>query len=139
MSCSCNNVYYNLPCCCPVNTSTTTTTTTACPDAIPCDEVMDSDCVIYNGPDLECYGISTGASVTDILEVIIAQLPTCVACREIIVTPITEEVTIEYTTCGDTSPTTETISAETTICCSTAVNISITGGEATINITDVSC
>lgn len=79
MACGCNNSYYNLPCCCPparVGT-TTTTTTTLCPDAIICEEAYQSDCIIYNGPDLACYGIKTGDSVTDILNIIIAQLNPC--------------------------------------------------------------
>ena len=79
MSCSCNSSYYNLPCCCPpAKTGTTTTsTTTLCPDAIPCEEAYQSDCIIYNGPDLTCYGIQTGYSVTQILNIIIAQLDPC--------------------------------------------------------------
>lgn len=79
MACGCNNSYYSLPCCCPqapVGT-TTTTTTTLCPDAIPCEEAYKSDCIIYNGPNLACYGIKTGDTVTDILNVIIAQLDPC--------------------------------------------------------------
>jgi len=79
MACGCNNSYYNLPCCCPparVGT-TTTTTTTLCPDAIPCEEAYQSDCIIYNGPDLTCYGITSGSTVTQILNIIIAQLDPC--------------------------------------------------------------
>ena len=79
MACGCNNSYYNLPCCCPpakVGT-TTTTTTTLCPDAIICEEAYQSDCIIYNGPDLTCYGITSGSTVTEILNIIIAQLDPC--------------------------------------------------------------
>jgi hypothetical protein len=57
--------------------TTTTTTTTLCPDAIPCEEAYQSDCIIYNGPDLGCYGITSGSSVTQILNIIIAQLNPC--------------------------------------------------------------
>lgn len=79
MACCCNNSYYSLPCCCPpaVVGTTTTTTTTLCPDAIPCEEAYLSDCIIYNGPDLTCYGITSGSSVTEILNIIIAQLDPC--------------------------------------------------------------
>ena len=79
MACGCNNSYYSLPCCCPQAPAgtTTTTTTTLCPDAIPCEEAYKSDCIIYNGPDLACYGIRTGDSVTDIINIIIAQLDPC--------------------------------------------------------------
>lgn len=79
MACGCNNSYYSLPCCCPQAPAgtTTTTTTTLCPDAIPCEEAYKSDCIIYNGPDLACYGIKTGDSVTNIINIIIAQLNPC--------------------------------------------------------------
>lgn len=79
MACGCNNSYYSLPCCCPQAPAgtTTTTTTTLCPDAIPCEEAYKSDCIIYNGPDLACYGIKTGDSVTNIINIIIAQLDPC--------------------------------------------------------------
>jgi len=57
--------------------TTTTTTTTLCPDAIICEEAYQSDCIIYNGPDLTCYGITSGSTVTQILNIIIAQLDPC--------------------------------------------------------------
>jgi len=76
MACSCNNSYYNLPCCCPTE-PTTTTTTTLCPDGTICEEVIQSDCVIYNGFDLSCYGIKQGDSLTNILEILLDLLPEC--------------------------------------------------------------
>jgi hypothetical protein len=48
-----------------------------CPDAILCEEAYQSDCIIYNGPDLTCYGITSGSTVTQILNIIIAQLNPC--------------------------------------------------------------
>ncbi len=79
MSCSCNNYTYGLPCCCPspVVGTTTTTTTTTCEGAEPCDAAYQSDCVIYTGDDLECYGILSGMTVTEIIEILIALLPQC--------------------------------------------------------------
>lgn len=76
MSCNCNNSYYNLPCCCPTE-PLITTTTTSCPDGTICDEVMQSDCIIYNGYDLGCYGIAPGSSLTTILQTLILLLPGC--------------------------------------------------------------
>jgi hypothetical protein len=69
---------YGLPCCCPETiTTSTTTTTTTCEGAEPCDAAYQSDCVIYTGSDLACYGIIAGMSVTEIIEILIAQLPQC--------------------------------------------------------------
>lgn len=76
MSCSCNNSYYNLPCCCPT-TPTTTTTTTLCPGGTICEEAILSDCVIYNGFDLACYGILKGSSLTTIVEKLTTLIPNC--------------------------------------------------------------
>jgi hypothetical protein len=76
MACSCNNSYYSLPCCCPPE-PITTTTTTLCPDGTICEEVIQSDCVIYNGFDLSCYGIEQGDSLTSILETLLDLLPGC--------------------------------------------------------------
>lgn len=76
MACSCNNSYYNLPCCCPTEPATTTTTT-LCPDGTICEEVIQSDCVIYNGFDLSCYGIEQGVSLTSILQTLLDLLPGC--------------------------------------------------------------
>jgi hypothetical protein len=76
MACSCNNSYYNLPCCCPTE-PLITTTTTLCPDGTICEEVLQSDCIIYNGYDLGCYGIAPGSSLTTILQTLILLLPGC--------------------------------------------------------------
>jgi hypothetical protein len=78
MSCCCNNNLYGLPCCCPdVVTTSTTSTTTTCEGAEPCDAAYQSDCVIYTGDELECYGIISGMTVTEIIEILIALLPQC--------------------------------------------------------------
>lgn len=76
MACSCNNAYYNLPCCCPVE-ELTTTTTTICVDGEPCEEAYNSDCVIYNGDTLNCLGITPGMSVTEIIQIILSQIQGC--------------------------------------------------------------
>jgi hypothetical protein len=76
MACSCNNSYYNLPCCCPT-VPPTTTTTTLCPDGTVCEEVIESDCVLYTGFELACYGISQGSTLTEIIEELLDLLPEC--------------------------------------------------------------
>lgn len=117
MSCCCNNYLYGLPCCCPpvVSTSTTTTTTT-CLNGEPCDEAYESDCVIYNGDDLECYGIIKGMTITDIIGILISLLPQCTT-----------------TTTTTTSTTTTTTSSTTTTTTAIPCNCyTITNGDAFI-------
>jgi hypothetical protein len=72
MSCSCTHIDYYNPCLCgarAATTSTSTTTTTTC-NGEPCEEAIDPRCIIYNGPNLPCYGIQTGDSAADILQVV---------------------------------------------------------------------
>jgi len=85
MSC-CEDTYYNLPCCCNQspcccnNTpcpSTTTTTTTINPNCEPCEEFYDCECVVYNGQNIECYGLKDGDNLCKILETLIENLPEC--------------------------------------------------------------
>lgn len=76
MACSCNNSYYNLPCCCPT-VPATTTTTTLCPDGTICEQVIESDCVLYTGFDLACYGILQGTNLTSVIQTLLNLLPDC--------------------------------------------------------------
>ena len=77
MACSCNNWYYNLPCCCPTSDPTTSTTTTQCLNGEPCEESFSSDCVVFQGEGALCYNIAPGQSITDIIKILIDQLPQC--------------------------------------------------------------
>ena len=75
MSCCCSYIVdtwnpCSCECGCASTTSTSTTTTTTCAGQ-PCDVVMDPNCIIYNGPDIPCYGINTGDTAADILQIII--------------------------------------------------------------------
>lgn len=88
--CGCNTV----PSTCCTTSSTTTTTTIPC-DGEKCDEIYSTNCITYTGPDLTCYGLQTGYSLTDILELIITHLPQC--------TPVDVCFTIDSTEFGLTS------------------------------------
>ena len=44
--CGCKDSFLNSPPPCP--------TPQGCPDPIPCQEILSSDCIIYNGPNIEC-------------------------------------------------------------------------------------
>ena len=64
--CGCKDSFLTSPPPCP--------TPQGCPDPIPCQEVLSSDCIIYNGPDLLCNGdiiVYQDATWTELLENII--------------------------------------------------------------------
>ena len=74
-SCGC---YQSIcPQCTPTHRTTTTTTTTINPDCELCDQFYDCECIIYNGPNVECYGLTKGDNLCEILETIIQNLPQC--------------------------------------------------------------
>lgn len=68
--CGCQNIV------CPECTTTTSTTTIPC-DGEKCDELYDCACIIYNGPDLVCYGIYNGDNLCKILQIAASNLPSC--------------------------------------------------------------
>jgi len=114
MSCCCSHIITRWdPCCCQPGTTTTssTTTTTLCPNGEVCEEVVDPRCIIYNGPDLPCYGIKKGDSAADILEIII-DLFQCTT-----TTTTIAPTTTTSTTTSTTSTTTSTTTTTTTIPC----------------------
>lgn len=72
MSCNCNAKYDNkVPCCC-VTEEPIICTTTTCPDAQPCDIIVETDCVVYDGPTYECAGIENGMILTEVIDIILA-------------------------------------------------------------------
>jgi hypothetical protein len=74
MSCNCSAKYDNkVPCCCSQGSPLVCTTTT-CADAQPCSQTIESNCVIYTGPNIECSGVTTGMTVTQVMDIILDQL-----------------------------------------------------------------
>ena len=67
-SCNCGGIdcYSQPQCGCNTKCSTTTTTTIPCIGE-NCDELYDCNCVIYNGGNLESYGVEPGTNLCDIL------------------------------------------------------------------------
>jgi len=61
--CGCKDSFLTSPPPCP--------TPAGCPDPIPCQEVLSSDCIIYNGPDISCNGdviITSDSTWAELLE-----------------------------------------------------------------------
>jgi len=86
MSCNCNAKYDNkVPCCCSQGSPLVCTTTT-CADAQPCDQTIESDCVIYTGPNIACSGVTTGMTVTQVMDIILegVNLINCSYCWNVI-------------------------------------------------------
>lgn len=132
MSCSCNHCY-STPCCCPQPVAQSTTTTTTC-NGTPCDVAFTSDCIVYEGPDLDCYGIKKGDSVTEIIELILAQLAPCNPTTT--TTSTSTSTTTSTSTSSTTSTTTEepsttTTSSSTTTTSSTSSTTTTTTAEPT--------
>lgn len=73
--CGCNTVPST--CCSTTNNITTTTTTTPCIGE-PCDELYNADCILYKGPNISCYGLNTNDSLSDIIGLIVSNLPDCI-------------------------------------------------------------
>jgi len=74
MSCNCNAKYDNkIPCCCSTGTAVVCTTT-QCPATQPCNQTIETDCIIYNGNHYDCAGIISGMTVTEIMNIIYTSL-----------------------------------------------------------------
>jgi hypothetical protein len=61
--CGCKDSFLTSPPPCP--------TPEGCPDPVPCQEVLSSDCIIYNGPDISCNEtvvITSDSTWTELLE-----------------------------------------------------------------------
>jgi len=128
MACNCNSIHTNLPCCCPTEVVETCPTTTACPDAQPCNVIVQANCVIYNGPSYECAGITTGMTVAEVIEIIIDALG--IRCTSYAFNTITGETTLfTFLECGQTTPTTITVNSELAIeyCINTIYPIVVNG------------
>jgi hypothetical protein len=71
-SCNCNNPWHDKWCPSFLPPAET------CPDGEPCDEQVSTDCVIYTGPSIPCYGITTGMTVTQLLSILYSSIyPNC--------------------------------------------------------------
>lgn len=141
MSCSCNNSYYNLPCCCPTGDPTTTHTTTQCLNGEPCEEAYSSDCIIYTGSGsgsggsgsgsgsgtgstASCYGITPGTSITQIIQILISQLPQCTTTTTIAPTTSTTTLAPDYCfTVTNTSASTQVLNVITTSGVNSLINV----------------
>jgi len=61
--CGCKDSFLTSPPPCP--------TPAGCPDPIPCQEILSSDCIIYNGPNISCNGdviITSDSTWAEVLE-----------------------------------------------------------------------
>jgi|688.fasta_scaffold147098_3 hypothetical protein len=116
MSCSCTHIDTWNPCRCGYTrvTTTSTTTTTICPNGEPCEEAIDPRCIIYNGPDLDCYGIKTGDSAADILQIIIDNFACLTTTTSTTSTTTTTTAAPTTTTTSTTSTTSSTTTSTTT-------------------------
>lgn len=74
MSCNCNAKYDNkIPCCCSTGFPTECTTT-VCPDAQPCNQTVETDCIIYHGNNYDCIDIENNMTITEVIDNILGSL-----------------------------------------------------------------
>jgi len=136
MSCNCNAKYDNkIPCCCSTGTAVVCTTT-ICPDTQPCNQSVETDCVIYN-KDYSCVGITSGMTVTEIMNIIYNSLnlidctttvaPTC-QCY-LLINNTGGTLQYKYTPCGGSlSSAINLLSNQRIYRCSSTIPINVTLG-----------
>jgi len=86
--CGCKDSFLTSPPPCP--------TPAGCPDPIPCQEVLSSDCIIYNGPDISCNNtviITSDSTWTELLEDLVAYFCTTYGTVPLISCGVTPVVT----------------------------------------------
>jgi hypothetical protein len=147
MSCNCNAKYDNkIPCCCSTGT-TVVCTTTQCPNAQPCNTSVESDCVIYD-KDHECIGITSGMTVTEVVDIILDKVnlidctttiaPTC-GCY-LLINNTVGTLQYRYTPCGGSlSSSINLLSNQRVYICSSTIPINVTTGIKIGNINNLIC
>jgi hypothetical protein len=135
MSCNCNAKYDNkIPCCCSTGTAVVCTTT-QCPNTQPCNETVETNCVLYN-KEHDCIGITSGMTVTEVVNIILDKVnlidctttiaPTC-GCY-LLINNSGSSKQYEYDTCEDTDHRIETLQSNQRIyICSSTIPSADTG------------
>ena len=86
--CGCKDSFLTSPPPCP--------TPAGCPDPIPCQEVLSSDCIIYNGPDISCNNtviITSDSTWAELLQDLVAYFCTTYGTVPLISCGVTPVVT----------------------------------------------
>lgn len=73
MACNCGSKINKLPCCCSTGDALVCTTTT-CADAQPCNETIESDCILYTGLTYDCAEVTTGMTATQVINAFLVAL-----------------------------------------------------------------
>lgn len=85
-----------------------------CPE-ISCEQILSTDCVIWTGDDLECYGITSGMTLTEILLILFENCyPECLTTTTTTVSSTTTTTTAGQTTTTTAAPATTTTTAAAT-------------------------
>lgn len=147
MSCNCDAIYDNkIPCCCSTGTPVVCTTTT-CIAAQPCNQTVESDCVLYN-KEHECLDTTSGSTVTEVIDIILDKLnlidctttvaPTC-NCY-LLINNTAGTLQYRYTVCeGSLSSAINLLSNRRIYVCSSTVPINETSGIKIGTINNLFC
>ena len=72
-SCNCNNPWHDEWC------PSFLPPAQPCSGGEACEEQVSTDCIIYTGPNIPCYGVTTGMTITEVLDILYQALyPTCI-------------------------------------------------------------
>jgi hypothetical protein len=93
MVCTCGNKYHQPGCTQYLQASNFCVD--PCLDPNPCVEQISTDCVIYTGPDVDCYGLVTGMTLTEVLNLLFqVAFPECTTTTTTTTAPTTTTTTI---------------------------------------------
>lgn len=144
MACNCGNKYHQ-PGCIEFLQSAPYCTN-PCDDPTPCDQIISTDCVIYTGPDVPCYGLVTGMSLTEVLNILFQiAYPQCTTTTTTSTTttttanPSTTTTTTALPTTSTTSTTSTSTTSTSTSSTSTTSTTSSTTTTTTLNPSDCVC
>lgn len=109
MSCNCGNPWHDKWC------PEFLQPAEACPAGPKCDEETSTDCVLYTGPNLPCFGITNGMTITQVIAILYNYIyPNCNTTTTTSTTSLPTTSTTSSTTIAPATTTTTTISGTTT-------------------------
>jgi hypothetical protein len=107
-----------------------------CIDGTICEEMVVSDCVIYNGFDLACYGVLKGSNLTTILQTLINLLPACPSnFTATVSSALTGASIVSFPVLPYTTITTGTLPITAGNTLTAVITVPLTSGTFTVNVT----
>jgi hypothetical protein len=109
----CNDCADICNCGCKVTTTTTCIPVAEKPCMIYCDDLLLSECIVYDGPDLSCYGVNNGDTLEKILNLVIEKINLDASSCSYGNAAMIERITTTTTTAAPTTTTSTTSTTST--------------------------